>query len=112
MLLWPNGLGIRIGTRSDGTLQSDVYGQQAHGGEYDVRAWVWLRARWLARSGVIECSHDGKSWDRLRAFEHNGAALEKTAELLVGKVPYNGEPKDHSEPGNTGHCAIDLVRVY
>ncbi|HQE82537.1 MAG TPA: hypothetical protein PLM14_06015 [Candidatus Hydrogenedentes bacterium] len=112
MLVWPNGGGIRAGTRSDGTLQSDVYGQQTHGGEYDTGKWVWLRARWLDRRGVIDRSDNGQDWQRLWTFEHGGAASGETASLLVGKVPYNGEAADYGEPGSEGQCEIDFVRVY
>lgn len=112
MLRWPGGGGIRVGTRSDGTLQSDVYGQQTHGGEHDAGEWVWLRVRWLARGGVVERSDDGQAWQRLWGFERSGGASGKTAELLVGKVPFNGEAQDYSEPGPKGRCEIDFVRVY
>jgi hypothetical protein len=113
MLRWPSGGGIRLGTRSDNTVQSDAFGKQTHGADYDSAEWVWLRARWLSRGGVVERSGDGERWERLWAFEHSGAATAgKTADLLVGKVPYNGEAKDYSEPGKEGVCAIDFVRVY
>ena len=112
MLLWPSGSGIRLGTRSDGTLQSDIFGQQTHGGEYDTSTWVWLRARWLDRSGVIERSDDGERWERLWAFEHGDVASGQTTELLVGKVPYNGEANDYGVQGPKGRCSIDFVRVY
>jgi len=112
MLRWPNSGGIRLGTRSDRTLQSDVFGKQSHGGEYDPQKWVWLRTRWLESSGVVEHSDDGQFWQRLWAFEHGGAAPGKTIGLLVGKVPYNGEAEDYDNPGEKGHCEIDFVRVY
>ena len=112
MLRWPNGSGIRLGTRSDRTLQSDVFGKQTHGGEYDPGKWVWLRARWLERSGVVERSDDGQSWQRLWTFEHGGAVSGKSTGLFVGKVPFNGEAKDYDNPGEKGHCEIDFVRVY
>ncbi|MFO7974214.1 MAG: hypothetical protein R6V12_06240, partial [Candidatus Hydrogenedentota bacterium] len=70
MLRWPNGVGIRLGTRSDSTLQSDVFSKQTHGGEYNPAEWAWLRARWLGRSGVVERSNDGENWQRLWVFEH------------------------------------------
>ncbi len=31
-------------------------GEQRLGGKHDREQWIWLRARWLARSGVIERS--------------------------------------------------------
>ena len=112
MLRWSDRGGLRIGTRGDGTLQADVLGRQLHGNTHAPNQWVWLRARWLKHRGVIERSDDGKSYRRVWSFEHGGVLNGKTAELLVGKVPYNGEPKDHSMPGGVGECDIDFVSVY
>jgi len=112
MLRWQNSGGLRLGTRSDGTLQSDILGSQEHGSAYDPAAWVWLRARWTDGMGVVERSSDGVTYERLWTFEHGGALSGPTAEMLVGKVPYNGEPKDYSEPGGVGECAIAFVEVY
>lgn len=112
MLVWANGSGIRAGTRSDATLQSDVCGQQTHGGVCDPAQWVWLRVRWLDRQGIVERSDDGQTWARLWAFERCHAASGETAGLLVGKVPFNGEAVDYSEPGLEGRCDVDFVRVY
>ena len=111
MLVWPDDAGIRIGTRSGGQLQADVLGKQYCGGSHDPDEWVWLRARWLERAGVVERSIDGVTFERLWTFEHDGLTANAAA-LLVGKVPYNGEPKDHVDPGDKGECAIDFVRVF
>jgi hypothetical protein len=110
--VWANGSGIRAGTRSDRTLQTDVCGQQAHGGVYDPAQWVWLRMRWFERLGVVERSDDGENWVRLWTFEPCQAVLGETASLLVGKVPFNGEAADHREPGPEGRCDIEFVHVY
>ncbi|MBN1346743.1 MAG: hypothetical protein JXQ73_28895 [Phycisphaerae bacterium] len=112
MLRWPDGQGVRVGTRSDGTLQADVLGTQFHGGSYDAKQWVWLRARWLAHRGVVERSDDGKTFRPLWTFENGGTLNGETAELLVGKVPYSGEPQDYQIPGDLGECDVDLVAVY
>lgn len=112
MLRWPGGAGVRIGSRGDGTLQADVIGTQWHGGTHDPGRYVWLRARWGARVGVVERSDDGIAFERLYTFEHGGLLNGPAAELLVGKVPYAGEPKDHVEAGEQGECLIDFVRVY
>ncbi len=112
MLVWPNGSGIRAGTRSDATLQTDVCGQQTHGGVYDPAQWVWLRVRWLERYGVVERSNDGENWVRLWTFEPCQAISGETAGLLVGKVPFNGEALDYRQPGPEGRCDIDFVHVY
>jgi hypothetical protein len=112
MLRWPGGTGLRLGTRGDGKLQADVLGTQYHGKVFDTSKWVWLRARWGQRCGVIERSDDGKDYAPAWRFEHGGVLTGKTAELLVGKVPYNGEPKDHPTPGKLGQCDIDSVEVY
>ena len=101
-----------MGTRSDGTLQSDVLGSQQHGSSHDPWQWIYLRIRWLGESGVVERSQDGKTYERMWTFEHGGALNKRTKELLVGKVPYNGEAKDHSVAGGIGECAIDFVEVY
>ena len=112
ILRWEGGAGVRLGTRSDGTLQSDVLNNQQHGSSHDPWQWVYLRARWMGQSGVVERSLDGKTYERLWVFDHGGALNAETAELLVGKVPYNGEPKDYQVAGGVGKCAVDYVEVY
>lgn len=112
MLRWSDGSGIRIGTRSDGMLQSDVHGKQTVGGTYDTKKWVWLRARWLEQSGVIERSDDGKTYRRLWTFEHFGELTKPAVEVFVGKVPYDGEPRDYAVHGEVGECEFDFVRVF
>jgi hypothetical protein len=112
ILVWGSGAGVRLGTRSDGTLQSDVLGVQQHGSSHDPTEWIWLRARWLESSGVVERSIDGTTYERIWAFEHGGALNGPVTELLVGKVPYNGQPRDYNVAGRSGACAIAFVRVY
>ena len=112
MLRWEGGAGLRLGTRSDHTLQSDVLHNQQHGSSHDPLQWVYLRARWMGQSGVVERSLDGKNYERIWTFEHGGALNAETAELLVGKVPYNGEPQDYAVTGGVGECAIGAVAIY
>lgn len=106
-----NGSYLRIGTRADNTLQADLQGQQLYGSTYDPRDWVWLRARWTEHFGVIERSADGKTFTKVWGFQHNGAFAGQTAAVLVGKVPFDGKPHDHSEPGKLGTCEIGEVEV-
>ena len=112
MLIWPDGKGLRLGTRSDGTLQADVLGSQFYGKPYDPRKWIWLRARWTKHLGVIEASRDGVHFKQLWTFEHGGAFCKPTAEILAGKVPYNGKPVDYKETGPLGQCEIGEVLVF
>ena len=72
MLRWPDGAGVRLGTRSDGALQADVMGHQQHGSRYAPEEWIWLRARWLSKSGVVERSTDGVTFEHVWTFEHRG----------------------------------------
>lgn len=111
LLRWPDGALLRIGTRSDGKLQADVLGRQLYGSDYDGQ-WLWLRARWGPKRGVIERSADGQTYERVWTFDHGGAFNAEAAELLVGKVPYNGQPEDYTEPGELGECEVDGVQVY
>lgn len=112
MLRWPDGSALRIGTRSDGRFQADILGKQLCGGEYAVDAWVWLRARWQQQRGVIERSDDGVQYTRLWTFDHGGRFIAPPGELLVGKVPFTGQPADYSEPGPVGICQIASVQIY
>ncbi len=112
MLRWDSGAAARLGTRSGGTIQSDIAGIQQHGSTCDVWQWIWIRARWLGNSGVVERSLDGKNYERLWAFEHGGALNGPAKELLIGKVPYDGAAKDHTTIGGVGPCGFDLVEVY
>ena len=111
MARWSNGDGIRIGARAN-ALQADVMGTQVLGPSYDPGTWVWLRARWNDQTGVVEYSKDGAAYERFFTFFRAGNPEERIAELLVGKVPYNGMPQDHTEPGALGECDIDFVRLY
>ncbi|MCP4645560.1 MAG: hypothetical protein GY851_34265 [bacterium] len=111
-LRFKNGTLIRIGMRAGGELQADVPGIQLHGSSCDVHQWMWLRARWLKNGGVVERSLDGVTYETLWYFEHGGVLSGPVSEVLVGKVPYDGEPKDHSALGGVGECAVDFVQVY
>jgi hypothetical protein len=111
-LRFANGATLRVGTRSDGRLEAEIMGEQFLSGGYDPQQWIWLRVRWLNRWGVIERSDDGKQYQVVWWFEHNGAYSDALSEMLAGKVPYNGDAEDHSERGATGECEIDLVQVY
>lgn len=111
-LRWTDGSLLRLGVRSDGQLQSDVLGQQALFSTCGADEWVWLRARWLARAGVIERSLDGATWQAVSHFEHGGKCTGQPVALLVGKVPYNGQPVDHTVPGEVGQCRFGRVEVY
>jgi hypothetical protein len=61
---------------------------------------------------VIESSRDGQTWERLWTFEHPGTLLGPPQALLVGKVPFNGDPHDYSEPGDLGESDYASVEVY
>lgn len=104
--------GIRVGTRSDGLVQTDILGVQVIGPPVPDAEWVWLRARWGSRYGVVEMSEDGRTWTVVREFDHAGRLTGTARELLVGKVPYHGAPQDHVEPGAVGECRIGFVRVF
>lgn len=110
MIRWSNGDGLRIGTRPS-ELQADVMGTQILGPAYDPKSWVWLRARWNDTAGIIEYSNDGTAFARFFTFFRANGENDSVAELLVGKVPYNGNPQDHSDPGGAGECDIDWVRL-
>ncbi len=106
---------LRVGLRSDGVVQLDVGDVQLIGGGHatDVPGnWIHLRARWLGIGGRIETSTDGETWETLFTFEHRGALNAPAAALLIGKVPFNGEPVDYTDPGDEGTSEIDWVRVY
>ena len=112
MVRWADGWTLRIGTRGDGALQTDVPGRQFHGSACDVTQWVWLRARWLDNLCVIERSADGVTFERLWTIDRPGAFVGPIAELSVGKVPHTGEPADYTELGQVGECDVDFVEVY
>lgn len=112
MLRWAGGSGIRLGTRSGGELQADVLGDQQHGSRHEPSKWIWLRARWLSKSGVVERSTDGVTFERVWTFKQGEALHGPPTELLIGKVPYNGQPRDNSVVGDIGECEIGEVRVF
>ncbi len=109
---WPGGRFLRVGLRNDGLIQADISGDQRLAGRAAPDQWVWLRARWGERSGVIERSGDGKTFVRLWRFEHGGAFAANTRRIAVGKVPYNLQPADYSEPGDTGVCDISALEIH
>ncbi len=110
-----SGRGIRIGVRSDGQLQTDILGEQrtgSHHGTKEPGQWIWLRVRWGKYGGVVEQSNDGQAYTPAWRFTGSDLLLGEVTDLLVGKVPYNGQPQDHVEPGLVGECEIDMVRLY
>ncbi len=112
MLRWGNGRFLRLGTRSDATLQVDTAGAQLCDKPYDPQKWIWLRARWKKHLVIVESSLDGVRYEPLWIFEHGGAFTGPTTELLVGKVPFNGEAADYKIPGAVGRCEIGGVTVF
>jgi len=111
-LRWTNGTVLRMGLRSDGRIQMDYNGEQRLLDSFDPAQWVWLRARWLAHLAVIERSLDGTTFETVHTFGHGGKMAATVEGLSVGKVPYDGQPKDHTEPGPEGACLIDELVVY
>ena len=111
-LRWPSGAFFRVGLRSDGRLQSDLNGEQQLFGKHDPAQWIWVRVRWLERSGVVESSVNGIDYDRLWTFSHKGMFQGDASSILVGKVPYNCTAIDHTDAGGEGVCYVDEVRVY
>ena len=112
LLRFADGASLRIGTRGDGLVQTDILGEQRCLSALNVNDWVWLRARWGTRWGAVEYSRDGHSFERLQSFDHRGRFGQRAVELLVGKVPYNGQANDHTEVGPVGQCNIEFVHVY
>ncbi len=111
MVRWDNGEALRIGARSDGVLQVDSPPVQTLGPAFDPNAWVWLRARWHDKTGVVEYSTDGAHYTRFHSFPF-AAVGSAVTEVLIGKVPCHGKPDDYTEPGAVGECDIDYVRLY
>ncbi|OQC08670.1 MAG: hypothetical protein BWX80_00239 [Candidatus Hydrogenedentes bacterium ADurb.Bin101] len=111
-LRWPDGSMIRAGVRSDGLLQADILGRQLLDKGHVPDTWVWLRARWGHTCGVLESSSDGEQYTRVWTFEHGGLFNHPPSELLVGKIPYNGEAADHAEPGPEGVSYIAYIETY
>lgn len=112
MLRWKGGGSLRLGTRSDGTLQGDILDKQWHGSGHVPSEWIWLRARWGDRAVILERSTDGLSYEPLGTFEHHAAFTGELAELLIGKVPYNGAEEDFTLPGEIGRSQIAFVEIY
>lgn len=111
-LRFANGALVRAGTRFDKSLQADILGKQFVGSFDRPTDWVWLRIRWLKQRGVVEYSHDGKTFKQMWSFEHEGALNEQAAELFLGKVPYSGVVGDYSEIGDMGKCEIGSISMY
>ncbi len=110
MIRWANGDGLRIATRPS-EVQVDVMGTQLLGPPIDPSAWIWLRARWDDSMGVVEMSKDGIAYERFFTFFRASGKDDIVKDLLIGKIPYNGQPQDHTEPGGMGECSIDWVRL-
>lgn len=113
-LQWMDGTTLRIGLRSDGLIQTDIAGEQRlNRVPIDNAAqWVWLRVRWQDRSGVCEYRLDGQDFRLLWSFAHGGVFCPAPKQVLIGKVPYNGQPIDNTEPGPAGECFFDECAVY
>lgn len=111
-LRWKSGAALRIGLRGDGLLQADINGEQRLFGHHDPAQWMWLRTRWGARALMVEISADGERFSPVWEYEHGGAFQGPADSLAVGKVPYNGQAIDHTDPGPEGTCWIGLIEVF
>ncbi len=111
-LRWKNGACMRIGSRADGLLQADINGEQRLFGIHDTKQWIWLRVRWQKHDLVVETSTDGKQFAPVWQYNHGGALQGIAENISVGKIPYNGQPIDYTEPGPSGTCRIESVSVY
>lgn len=101
---------VRVGLRSDDRLQTDRPGdQQLHEG-YPKGSWYWLRLRLAGPVIISEVSRDGNAWTCLRA--ERLSTLAGPRRLLLGKVPFDGGRREHSETGEMGTVAVDDVTVY
>lgn len=111
---WADGALLRIGLRSDGKVQSDITGRQRLSAPefIDAGQWIWLRARWGERNGVLEYSLDGQTYSPLWFFDHGGAMNAPAATVAVGKVPFSGKPEDYSDPGADGESYFDVLTLY
>lgn len=112
-LRWSDDYWLRLGLRSDGLVQTDLAGDQRIApGHFDLNAWTWLRLRWGPKRGAIEMSTDGRDWRRLWMFDHGGKATRPPQVLLIGKIPFNGQPIDHVEAGPVGTSLYSQLYVY
>lgn len=109
---WKSGAYLRVGSRSDGLLQADVNGQQRLFGHQDSGQWLWIRARWLKHGLVVETSTDDERFAPVWQYEHGGAFQGIAENISVGKIPYNAQAIDHTDPGPAGTCWIESVAVY
>ncbi len=112
LIRWNDGAMLRMGLRSDGLVQADILGQQLLSEGHTANTWTWLRARWGQQRGIIEAGDDGQHYARRWSFEHGGMFNPPPSEILIGKVPYNGLPTDHSEHGVPGACFIAAIEAY
>ncbi|MCC6491267.1 MAG: hypothetical protein IT364_27505 [Candidatus Hydrogenedentes bacterium] len=111
-LRWKAGTHLRVGLRSDGSLQADLGGEQHLFGKHDPSQWTWIRVRWLQHSGVVEASANGKDYEPVWFFEHGGTLTGPVESIAVGKIPYSGAPVDHTDPGAAGTCRVGEVAIY
>ena len=109
---WSNGAFLRIGTRSDKQLQSDINAAQVVGASFELDNWLWIRGYWSVTKGAIEISTDGKNWERIRDIEHKGLFMQPAETLYIGKLPYNGEPFDYTEASDKGKSYFEYVILY
>ena len=65
-----------------------------------------------SRRGVVERSSDGKNLEKGLDLRARGRNEYTPTELLIGKVPYNGQPVDYPETGPVGECDFEFVSVY
>jgi len=53
-------------------------------------------------NGVIERSSDGVTYKRFFDFYRETTPDDQVTDLLVGKVPFNGQPQNYEDPGELG----------
>ena len=109
---WGNGVSLRIGTRNDKLLQSNINGTQVLEPSLETDKWLWIRGQWSVAKGIIEVSTDGENWKKIRDIEHNGLFKGPAETLYIGKFPYNLQPTDYTKAGEKGKSYFEYVILY
>ncbi|HOK10414.1 MAG TPA: hypothetical protein PLT82_01040 [Candidatus Hydrogenedens sp.] len=97
---WEDDSRLRVGLRSDGLIQLDIGSEQKLFKGFNPNEWIQLRVRWTEHIGLIEILNPDNQWQKITRFNHACPIHTPAKNVSFGKVPYNGEPIDHTDNNN------------
>jgi hypothetical protein len=112
-LVWPDGRILKAGRRKDGRFGLSIAGAEKLAGMCDIDRPVTIAFIIGADAVRIVASGEGTYQQDQELAEIPRAEFPGAPTTLrIGKMPNNGQPRDHSDAGPIGWSRCDWLRVY